>query len=166
MDCALWAANPAGASRKGASMSIQFLRVEGSDWKEHDKDVQTMLNDGFQVVSNHITYVHHEAEYDRVLYTTYLQRGTIDGTVNKASVMEAMERRIRRVERLIKQIESLMQGSIDDEAVPTAWLEDQMQLYKTVKMAGNSQFIPLGDIYAEVLAEADAEDALREGNRG
>lgn len=140
-------------------MSIQFMRVEGTDWKQHDKDVQIMLNEGFSLVSNHITYVHNE--YERVLYTTYVQRGTIDGTVNKASVLENQERRIRRLERLVKQIRVLMEGSVDDEAVPTAWVENQMDMLKTVKMAGARV-----NLYSELLNEAEAEDLAREGNHG
>lgn len=141
-------------------MTIKFLALEDLSAADHAEHVENLLNQGWERVFSHV-----DSQREKP-FISYLRRGTIDGTVSKASVLEVLERRVKRVERLIRQIESLMQGSIDDEAVPTAWLEDQMQMYKTVKMAGNSQFIPLGDIYAEVLAEADAEDALREGNHG
>lgn len=164
-------------------MSIEFWALEDTSAEEHALHVQNLLNQGWQRVFSAVysgesgdyfdesmpaedtPLMSTDVRWDTPIFLSYLQRGTIDGTVNKASVMEAMERRIRRLERLVKQMDVLMQGYADDEAVPTAWLENQMEMFKTVRMAGNPQFIPLGDIYAEVLAEADAEDALREGQK-
>jgi len=146
-------------------VSIQFFRVESVDGKDHDKQVQTMLNDGFTVVSNHVTctYVGEESELEMV-YTTFVQRGSTEGSVNKASVIELQEKRIRRLERLVKQLQNMLEGYTDDEVAPWHWVENQLDMLKVVGSAKASQVIPLASITVrDVVEEALKEDAAQEG---
>lgn len=148
-------------------MSIEFCAVEQTNAGNLASVVSEMLNDGWQVVSSHVTYVHHEAEYDRVLYTTFLQRDTAAATVHKngvylASLMEVLEKRVTEHDARLEVLETT--ADTDDE-LPA----DRIKVFDVhgtlidLINPHTSQFIPLGNVYDEVVYGGIAEDEAREG---
>lgn len=85
---------------------------------------------------------------------------------NDAYTVFAFQSLQKRVAALEEQMRELTAGDLDDEAVPNDWLEDHIAMLKA--RGSGSQFISTNHIgmYQDVMREADAEDAAREGHHG
>ena len=148
-------------------MSIEFCAIEETRAGELAEVVTGLLNDGWQVVSSHVTYVHHEAEYDRVLYTTFLQRDTAQATVHKngvylASLMEVLEKRVAEHDKRLEVIEATLDTDDENPGERIKIFDIHGTLIDLID-PHTSQFIPLRNPYDEIVYGAVAEDEAREG---
>lgn len=152
---------------------IEVMVIETMNGEQsHQVELEQYLNTGYDLYSNHVTY---NSEFHCMIYTSFLTRGSRPGTLNKASVIEAMENKLKALEAeltaLQLQIKAVDQrldltikdfhGGDDEEAVPNDWL--QMQIQEARNRGSWSTSPEELDVYTQVVEEAIAEDM--ENNR-
>lgn len=82
-------------------MSIEFLLLQDTSASEHEERIETLRNQGFERVFSKVT------DTDTILFIAYMERETapkLNG-MHTASVVEALEKRVERLNALLDDIE-------------------------------------------------------------
>lgn len=155
---------------------IEVMVIESMNGEQsHQVELEQYLNAGYDLYSNHVTY---NSEFQCMIYTSFLTRGSRPGQANKASQIEILENEIKALKAIaeanslaIKAVDSRLDAAIkdfhggeDEEAVPNNWLEDYMANLRALNT--KPQIIPVDSIrihgtdysYEDVISEALRED--------